>query len=646
MEKVSSFKCYFGQDCFNMRYNSSYHLTEKDALTLSRAQRKSMGTFYTPEPLAKMIAHDAIFAWISNRVGTPIQSFEDLDGVSSQIRKRLLRDLREISILDPAVGDGVFLESAGEWLSKLRGALSEEESREERKSIIVRECLFGVDLAKHAVNSCIDRLTKWGNISATSEVTNLKVGNSLVGLIGSDEIGKLTQDELDIKLAKMMNSNRAIEILDNLKETYPLHWHLAFPNIFSGDTPGFDIILGNPPYGSILGPIERKHISQTYFVSVGGGREGTWNSAAHFLVRGVSLLKPGGQLGFLVPNSILRVKQFSKTRGFLLSNTKLWKIVDEGNPFDNVTLEMVSIFCEHSGTGEERKIRVESRRPGLEQSNTVSSRVLKDSRIFPIYHDRILTKILEKGEKHLLIAGRGRDIPKAHVNKKKTSKFKIPYLTSGRSVRRYCINNNHVLFADDWFLKDSGMMESFQSELLVATKNYRYPRCIIKPKGIIHGGGIVKITPLYDNADLQVLGLILNSRLVKQICIRYLTNYSQLTCCLNTGIMEEIPIVLPEKPLVYRELFNTLSQLHSSKDQNCDMELMHAIERLADALVYSLYIGDDNLEQDVHSGAKNIIKIAQELEVITMINEIMSTPFVRDLERLGDFPAATKLRRY
>lgn len=629
-----------------MRYNSSYHLTERDALSLSRAQRKSMGTFYTPEPLAKMIAQDAIFAWISSRVGTLIQNLEDLDGMNSQIRKSLLRDIREISILDPAVGDGVFLESAGEWLSKIRGALSEEESSEEQKSVIIRECLFGVDLAKHAVNSCIARLTKWGNISSTTDVRNFKVGNSLVGLIDSGEIAKLTHDELDIKLAKMMNSNRASEILDDLRETHPLHWHLAFPSIFSGDTPGFDIILGNPPYGSILGPIERKHISQTYFVSVGGSREGTWNSAAHFLVRGISLLKPGGQLGFLVPNSILRVKQFSKTRGFLLSNTKLWKIVDEGNPFDNVTLEMVSIFCEHSATSEEQKIRVESRRLGLEQSNIVSSRALKDSRIFPIYHDRILTKILERGEKHLLIAGRGRDIPRAHVNKKKTSIFKIPYLTSGRSVRRYCINNNHVLFADDWFHKDSGMMESFQSELLVATKNYRYPRCIIKPKGIIHGGGIVKITPLYDNADLQVLGLILNSRLVRQICIRYLTNYSQLTCCLNTGIMEEIPVVLPEEPLVYRELFKTLSQLHSNKDQNFDVELIHALESLADALVYSLYFGDGNLEQHVYAGVKNLIRIVQEQEVITMINEIMNTPFVRDLERLGDFPVATKLRRY
>lgn len=628
-----------------MRHKSSYHLTETDALTLSRAHRKSMGTFYTPESLAKMIAQDAIFAWISERVGNAIRSLDDLHRMSSQTQQTLLKDVRKISILDPAVGDGVFLKSAGEWLSKIHIALGDENPHEEQKAIIVRDCLYGVDLAKNAVNSCIQKLTKWGDITSPSEVSNFKVGNSLVGLAHS-AIHGLTHDELNLNLAKMMNSKKTNEILEDLKETLPLHWHLAFPNIFSGNSPGFDIILGNPPYGSILGPIERKHISRTYFVSVGGGREGTWNSAAHFLVRGVSLLKPGGQLGFLVPNSFLRVKQFSKTRDFLLSKTKLWKIVDEGSPFDSVTLEMVSIFCERLEAAEDNKIRVESRRPGLEQSNVVSSRLLKDSKVFPIYHDQIFSKLLERGKKHLLVAGRGRDIPKAHVRMKKTSKFKTPYLTSGRSVRRYCINNNHVLFADDWFQKDSGMMESFQSELLVATKNYRYPRCIIKPKGMVHGGGIVRITPLYDKADLQVLGLILNSKLVKQICIRYLTNYSQLTCCLNTGIMEEIPLVLPERPQVYKELFNALSRLYSRKEHNQNLEFILALERLADALVYSLYFGDGDLEQQVYASTYNLSITAQEPDIIKMIEEINSNPIIRDLEHLSEFPAVTKLLRY
>jgi hypothetical protein len=307
---------------------------------------------------------------------------------------------------------------------------------------------------------------------------------------------------------------------------------------------------------------------------------------------------------------------------------------------------MVSLFCERTQTNGEQEIRVESRRHGLEQSNIVSASVLKESRIFPIYHDHILAKILKRGKKHLLVAGRGRDIPKEHVKKKRTSEFKTPYITSGRSVQRYGLNNKHVFYTDDWFLQNPALKDSFENEFLVATKNYRYPRCILKPRGIIHGGGIVKINPLYENADLRVLGLILNSKFVRQISIRYLTNYSQLTCCLNTGIMQELPLIIPKQPQVYRELFDSLSRLHSSQNEYAENGYIPALERLADALVYSLYFGEDEIEKRVNRGITDLISTAHDPEVVEMVDRIFSDSFVVELERLGTFPASRKLRRY
>ncbi|OLS28262.1 MAG: Type IIS restriction enzyme Eco57I [Candidatus Thorarchaeota archaeon AB_25] len=611
-----------------MKNNSSHHRSADEHLKFSRAHKKSTGAFYTPEPLAKQIARDVIFAWISNKAGFEIRNLEDLENLKDSERRQLVKEVKTISILDPAVGDGVFLLSAGAWLSKILIALHDDDNTEPvRRKAIVENCLYGVDLDKQAVTSCVQKLGTWCKISNLSRLTNVVVGNSLVGLVGHvEQIGDSTQEEFD--------------------KTHPIHWHKVFPSVFSGTSPGFDIVLGNPPYGSILGPIERRHILSMYQYSVGGGRDGTWNSAAHFLVRSLSLMKDDAQLGLLVPNSFLRVKQFAKTRDYLLNHTKLWKIVDEGSPFDDVTLEMVSLFCERTKVNGEHEIRVESRRYGLEQSNIVSSSVLKESRVFPIYHDHILAKILKRGQKHLLVAGRGRDIPKEHVRKKQTSKFKTPYITSGRSVQRYRLIDKHVFFCDDWFFQDSALKKSFENEFLVATKNYRYPRCILKARGITHGGGIVKITPLYHGADLRVLGLILNSKLVRQISIRYLTNYSQLTCCLNTGIMEELPLILPKQPQVYRELFDSLSQLHSSLEAHPDREGIPILERLADALVYSLYFGDDSLEQRVSRGITNLSSTAQEPEVVKMIDEIFGDSIIQELEQLGNFPASRKLRRY
>ncbi len=630
-----------------MRHDSSYHSSTEGSLTSSRAHKKSTGTFYTPEPLARMIACDAIFAWLSGRSEKQIQQISDLESLKASKQKQLLRDIREVSILDPAVGDGVFLVAAGDWLSKIISTLGDNRSEKKRRISIVKNSLYGVDLSKHAVSSCIQRLGKWSTISTPAEPANIKFGNSLVGLLGHEnrEVDS-TQEDLNNTLSKMMSPRISDQVLDYIGEAHPFHWHMEFSKIFSGSSPGFDIVLGNPPYGSILGPIERRIISNMYTFSVGGGRAGTWNSAAHFLVRSMSLLKRGGQLGFLVPNSLLRVKQFSKTRDFLLNHTKLWKIIDEGSPFDDVTLEMVSLFCEQAEVHGEYKISVQSRRHGLEQSNVVSSKVLKESRVFPIYHDHILAKILKRGRKGLLVAGRGRDIPKEYVRKKQTPKFNTPYITSGRSVQRYGLKAQHIVYTDDWFRQNSALKDSYENEFLVATKNYRYPRCILKPQGMIHGGGIVRITPQYQNADLHVLGLILNSKLVKQISIRYLTNYSQLTCCLNTGIMEDFPLVLPKQPHVYRGLFDALSHLHSNQSESIGKESIPALEKLADALVYSLYFGDDSLEELVNKGRNDLCMTAQDQDVVKMTDEILSDSIVKELERLGSFPASRKLRRY
>jgi hypothetical protein len=604
-----------------MKKHSSHHESAGKHPMSSRAHRKSTGAFYTPEPLAKMIAHDVIFALLSDRAGFEVRDLGDLKNLQASERRQLIEEVRTISILDPAVGDGVFLLSAGDWLSKILSALHDKRTESMLRRAIVENCLYGADLAKHAVDACIRNLNEWSNSNRLSRSSNIIDGNSLIGLVEHTE----------------QNSDSSQDILNTIQ---PIHWNNDFPSIFSGPTPGFDIVIGNPPYGNILAPIERRYISSKYPFSVGGGRDGTWNSAAHFLVRSMILMKDGAHLGLLVPNSFLRVKQFSKTRDFLLNRVRLWKIIDEGSPFDDVTLEMVSLFCERTQVKGDHEIKIESRRLGLEQSNVISSRILKESRVFPIYHDRIYAKILERGQKHLLVAGRGRDIPKAHVRKEKSREFKTPYITSGRSVQRYRLNDKHVFYTDDWFLQDSALRDSFENEFLVATKNYRYPRCILKPRGIIHGGGIVKITPLYEDADLRVLGLILNSKLVRQISIRYLTNYSQLTCCLNTGIMEDLPLVLPRKTLVYVELFDSLSHHPANHDEHV------ALERLADALVYSLYFGDDSLEERVSSGGASLTTIAQEQDVVELIEGIFGNPSVVELERLGTFPASRKRRRY
>jgi predicted RNA methylase len=597
--------------------------------------RRDLGSYYTPQHLAKLIADETLDRWLARTGNLDKSRLKRISELDKSHRQRILNVLRNIRVLDPAVGDGAFLLAAADWLNEARTKLGDLSSSSERMVDIVKNSLYGVDVVNEAVDSCKENLVRWcmkgfnGDcFLTTSDLSNIKRGNSLLGSVTIGKSENPTQLEFDDHIDLF-------------------HWPVEFKEIMQPPDPGFDVVIGNPPYGNLLSQEDRMYIKKTAAFCVGGGRNGTWNSAAHFISRSRALMKNGACLGFLVPNSILRVNQFSKIRKFLLNETCLWKIIDEGSPFEDVTLEMVSLFCQAASGCDRREVEIESRRQGFEQVSRINLDIFRSSKVFSIYHDSTYSEILEHGKRNMLTATRGRDIPKEHVSQTKSRPFEIPYITSGRSVGRYRINKQWLHYADDWFLQDQRMRDSFENELLVATKNYRYPRCVIKPKGTIHGGGIVKISPLAENVNLRAMGLILNSRLIQYICIRYLTNYSQLTTCLNTGIMESLPIVLPEHTNVFSILFDSLSYLSSIQTDDYDKDFRQSVEMLCDALVYELYFSKHHRLQNLITklplktvkdmeSIEELHVVIQDKEMTNLVEGVMRNSRVAEIEeRLG-----------
>jgi hypothetical protein len=605
---------------------------------LRQANRKT-GAFYTPWPLAYDIASRTLWAALGDLTGVSLHKLGTAE-LDSAERENAIQVLKELRVLDPAVGEGVFLLATADWLLKTRKELGDELPEHSMKREIVGDCLHGVDIDERALCSCREALQEWVGVrSDDTVVANVRHGNSLVGWVEIPSgIRDPEREALNGSLWDSLRSKYRQQTRSTLLSMTAFHWGVEFPEVMAA---GFDVVLGNPPYGNILSDIERHLISQTRRYDMSTGRMGTWNSAALFIARTRSLLKEGGQLGFLVPNSVLRTRQFNRVRRFLLNDMKMWLVIDEASPFADVTLEMVSLFCRAQKDEGDHEITVISKRPEIEWEGQVPWTVLDSSGVFSLYYDSILASIMKKATKGWITASRGRDIPKAHVRDRRTNRFSVPYATSGRSVKRYRLDSRHLVYSDMTFKKDRGLLESFDNEFLISTKNYPYPRCVMKPKRVIHGGGAVRIIPLKEGIDLEALGLMLNSRLVRYLCLRYLTNYSQLTTCLNTGIMEELPLLFPRNPMPFSTLFRALGILHDDH-RSSKVDALNYLEKLSDALVYELYLRDSSTLADALEERMSDMKDtfnpqdlhdALRIEAVSRLSDnVLNSPQVREVE--------------
>ncbi|MFQ6119490.1 MAG: Eco57I restriction-modification methylase domain-containing protein, partial [Methanosarcinales archaeon] len=97
--------------------------------------------------------------------------------------------------------------------------------------------------------------------------------------------------------------NNELEFSD-LRDLNPFHWVMEFSELF--DNGGFDIVIGNPPYGNILSNLEKQIIEKTYLyktIKTDNTGKGSNNTASLFIERALGFLKQNCKLGFIVPNS-------------------------------------------------------------------------------------------------------------------------------------------------------------------------------------------------------------------------------------------------------------------------------------------------------------------------------------------------------
>ena len=315
--------------------------------------KKAGGVFYTPSYIVDYIVHNTIGHLVGGK--TP-------------------KDVEKIKVLDPACGSGSFLLGAyqylldwhlmyylandpAQWMKKKTPPICEvSQGRQdagdskgykltgaERKRILLNN-IYGVDIDAQAVE-----VTKLSLLLKVLEgerqlvlihkeralpdlAHNIKCGNSLIG-------------------PDFYHNGHQLTMFDD-EQQYKINafdWKNEFKDIFKGKNPGFDAVIGNPPYIRIQTMKDTQPESVEYFgKTYQSAAKGNYDIYVVFVEKASSLLTNIGKLGFIVPNKFLCTDYGLPIRNYLIRSGLLSKIVDFGydQVFGNATIYTCLLFLD------------------------------------------------------------------------------------------------------------------------------------------------------------------------------------------------------------------------------------------------------------------------------------------------------------
>lgn len=330
-------------------------LTDKQVKIVDKPEvKKAGGVYYTPEYIVKYI--------VANTVGFKING-------------RNPESIEKMNFIDISCGSGSFLLGVYDLLIRYHteyynkfpkqvksGDVEEHEgilrlSLRKKRDILLNN-IHGVDIDPQAV-----------------EVTQLSL---YLKILEEETTASASQTRLAFKEALLPSLNKNIicgnSLIDskNLNpdlfsstdsDLNPMSFSIAFSIIMSEG--GFDVVVGNPPWGADFREDEKEIFDRVYKLN-----SGKYESYIYFLERATDLLKENGLLGYIVPSYWISRSQTDALRNYLCGI--FWPshlhVLPE-NVFKGVKMDSCILIVSKSKTD---KVSVcEIKRDDLEDSSSV-----------------------------------------------------------------------------------------------------------------------------------------------------------------------------------------------------------------------------------------------------------------------------------
>ena len=295
----------------------------------TKGKRKKDGVFYTPKYITKYIVENTVGKLCTEKkaelkLDSDIAIFElqkadgklNAKGIELYATLNQYKDwLLTLKILDPACGSGAFLNQAVNFLVQehqfvddIIAELTNTPLRLFDTDIAILENnIYGVDINEESIE--IAKLSLW--------LRTAKQGRKLSNLSNNIKCGNSLIDDPAVAGDKAFN------------------WQNEFPEVFAKG--GFDVVIGNPPYGVNFNEIEKKYLSN-FDKSVPD-----FEIFIYFISLYKKILKFNSVNSYIFPNTFLSTLFGKKYRDELLSNVSVYQIVDLSN--DNTFADAAVRTC-------------------------------------------------------------------------------------------------------------------------------------------------------------------------------------------------------------------------------------------------------------------------------------------------------------
>jgi len=134
-----------------------------------------------------------------------------------------------------------------------------------------------------------------------NEKTRKELRGQYLSKVQAWQADEVSRHELEATVAELRGGEKPVP---------PMHWEIEFPEVFGGENPGFDMMVGNPPFlgglkiETAMGGAWRAFLVETVAEGKRGVR-GTADLCAYFFIRCYRLTRESrGSIGFIATNTI------------------------------------------------------------------------------------------------------------------------------------------------------------------------------------------------------------------------------------------------------------------------------------------------------------------------------------------------------